>query len=104
MAPVDSQSLKASGEISSIDDLQPTGTYLLRVSPSLRIVPITEHISIAEVPGTVSAAAVSSLRSEERRVGKECVSTCRARWSTYHYNKKYQPQMCVLAEKKKETN
>src|SRR3546814_10833917 len=47
--------------ISSIDDLQPNGTYLLRVSPSLRIVPITEHISIAEVPGTVSAAAVSSL-------------------------------------------
>src|SRR3546814_6847651 len=25
-----------------------------------------------------------SLRSEERRVGKECVSTCRARWSPYH--------------------
>src|SRR3546814_12477110 len=24
-----------------------------------------------------------SPRSEERRVGKECVSTCRARWSTY---------------------
>src|SRR3546814_20026411 len=23
-------------------------------------------------------------RSEERRVGKECVSTCRSRWSTYH--------------------
>src|SRR3546814_12194725 len=23
-------------------------------------------------------------RSEERRVGKECVSTCRARWSPYH--------------------
>src|SRR3546814_18404580 len=28
------------------------------------------------------------LRSEERRVGKECVSTCRSRWSPYHYNKK----------------
>src|SRR3546814_5802489 len=27
-------------------------------------------------------------RSEERRVGKECVSTCRSRWSPYHYNKK----------------
>src|SRR3546814_9930158 len=25
-----------------------------------------------------------SLRSEERRVGKECVSTCRSRWSPYH--------------------
>src|SRR3546814_13611872 len=24
------------------------------------------------------------VRSEERRVGKECVSTCRSRWSQYH--------------------
>src|SRR3546814_16661635 len=28
-----------------------------------------------------------SRRSEERRVGKECVSTCRSRWSPYHYKK-----------------
>src|SRR3546814_12900416 len=28
------------------------------------------------------------LSSEERRVGKECVSTCRSRWSPYHYKKK----------------
>src|SRR3546814_20474392 len=27
-------------------------------------------------------------RSEERRVGKECVSTCRSRWSPSHYKKK----------------
>src|SRR3546814_12402187 len=27
-------------------------------------------------------------RSEERRVGKECVRTCRSRWSPYHYKKK----------------
>src|SRR3546814_9725261 len=26
----------------------------------------------------------SRKRSEERRVGKECVSTCRSRWSPYH--------------------
>src|SRR3546814_12922106 len=26
-------------------------------------------------------------RSEERRVGKECVSTCRSRWSPYRYKK-----------------
>src|SRR3546814_11192088 len=26
----------------------------------------------------------TSSRSEERRVGKECVSTCRSRWSPYH--------------------
>src|SRR3546814_15543916 len=29
-------------------------------------------------------------RSEERRVGKECVSTCRFRWSTYAYKHTYQ--------------
>src|SRR3546814_12650369 len=27
---------------------------------------------------------LSGARSEERRVGKECVSTCRSRWSPYH--------------------
>src|SRR3546814_12057215 len=27
-------------------------------------------------------------RSEERRVGNECVSTCRSRWSPYHEKKK----------------
>src|SRR3546814_15039807 len=29
-------------------------------------------------------AAPGQIRSEERRVGKECVSTCRSRWSPYH--------------------
>src|SRR3546814_19168886 len=28
------------------------------------------------------------IRSEERRGGKECVSTCRSRWSPYHEKKK----------------
>src|SRR3546814_1398352 len=30
------------------------------------------------------AAQRGRTRSEERRVGKECVSTCRSRWSPYH--------------------
>src|SRR3546814_14844589 len=30
------------------------------------------------------AIARLGVRSEERRVGKECVSTCRSRWSPYH--------------------
>src|SRR3546814_16901582 len=30
------------------------------------------------------------IRSEERRVGKECVSTCRYRWSPYHQKKNNQ--------------
>src|SRR3546814_14282771 len=32
-------------------------------------------------------AAASRTRSEERRVGKECVSPCRSRWSPYPYKK-----------------
>src|SRR3546814_11808849 len=31
---------------------------------------------------------ISGARSEERRVGKECVSTCRSRWEPDHYKKK----------------
>src|SRR3546814_11909610 len=41
---------------------------------------------VAEVPAHAAGIAVLH-RSEERRVGKECVSTCRSRWSTYHYKK-----------------
>src|SRR3546814_11254407 len=29
-------------------------------------------------------SVAAGFRSEERRVGKECVSTCRSRWSPYH--------------------
>src|SRR3546814_18159482 len=35
-----------------------------------------------------SCKAAENIRSEERRVGKECVSTCRSRWSPYNYKKK----------------
>src|SRR3546814_11022468 len=32
----------------------------------------------------LTARGEAICRSEERRVGKECVSTCRSRWSPYH--------------------
>src|SRR3546814_2979883 len=34
--------------------------------------------------GNAFYATLAHERSEERRVGKECVSTCRYRWSPYH--------------------
>src|SRR3546814_18675649 len=37
------------------------------------------HINLATVTYMFEGS-----RSEERRVGKECVSTCRSRWSPYH--------------------
>src|SRR3546814_1410560 len=36
------------------------------------------------LPATFAASRSHVDRSEERRVGKECVSTCRYRWSPYH--------------------
>src|SRR3546814_1799267 len=51
------------------------------------------HDLVAAAGGTLSAEhgigvlkreEFVRLRSEERRVGKECVSTCRSRWSPYH--------------------
>src|SRR3546814_16616347 len=36
------------------------------------------------VPGKVDGYRFMTFRSEERRVGKECVSTCRFRWLPYH--------------------
>src|SRR3546814_11383921 len=37
----------------------------------------------AEIPAACSSAVLAS-SSEERRVGKECVSTCSSRWLPYH--------------------
>src|SRR3546814_18830850 len=39
---------------------------------------------IGPLVGLVQMLGNLSDRSEERRVGKECVSTCRSRWSPYH--------------------
>src|SRR3546814_2641788 len=37
-----------------------------------------------QAPDCGARAGGARHRSEERRVGKECVSTCRSRWSPYH--------------------
>src|SRR3546814_16236528 len=39
--------------------------------------------------GAQGARHALGTRSEERRVGKECVSTCRSRWSSFHYEKQH---------------
>src|SRR3546814_17231964 len=38
-------------------------------------------------------------RSEERRVGKECVSTCRSRWSPSHYIKRQKIELYSINSK-----
>src|SRR3546814_3064723 len=53
-------------------DLHTLCTYFLRPPSN------TPHLGETILPIWVIG------RSEERRVGKECVSTCRSRWSPYH--------------------
>src|SRR3546814_2630440 len=55
-----------------------TGQQFVRVFNGFRpIFTTAEHRNVVHRSRTVE-------RSEERRVGKECVSTCRSRWSPYH--------------------
>src|SRR3546814_5195746 len=51
----------------------------ITINPA-RVFGVADRIGALEV----GRAADLVLRSEERRVGKECVSTCRSRWSPYH--------------------
>src|SRR3546814_18865031 len=59
--------------IHRIPNHYPKGQNLLLFDPLDGSSNIDVNVSI----GTI-------FRSEERRVGKECVSTCRSRWSPYH--------------------
>src|SRR3546814_18603712 len=49
------------------------------------------RLSSSRLPGVVAVGnpTMVRMRSEERRVGKECDSTCRTRWWQYHEKKKY---------------
>src|SRR3546814_20818806 len=54
--------------------------------------------TLDSLPALLAAAGLTGgkrgRRSEERRVGKECVSTCRSRWSPYHEQKKQDKRKC----------
>lgn len=61
MAPIDSTAIRLTGKLKELDDLQPAGTYLLRVSDGLRVVPIAEHVLMRDVPATVTKDHVLAL-------------------------------------------
>src|SRR3546814_2487190 len=65
--------------------VQPSSRIFTSGRPMLiigSIVKIMPGFNSGPVPGR------PAWRSEERRVGKECVRTCRSRWSPYHYKTK----------------
>src|SRR3546814_16007792 len=62
-----------------VDQLRGFGGYLTH--------PVTEEFEGGQHGATAVRGTQNAKRSEERRVGKECVSTCRSRWSPYPYKK-----------------
>src|SRR3546814_20324010 len=60
----------------------------LALAACLQLAGCTPNVAIQEmsvgIHYNVDHDLLSFVRSEERRVGKECVSTCRSRWSPYH--------------------
>src|SRR3546814_14261002 len=86
-ATEDASSMVSEDQTSSggVEDIVVTAQ---RRSENLQKVPITVHsfsesdLEAAGITSTWDLARVTpGLRSEERRVGKECVSTCRSRWA-----------------------
>src|SRR3546814_11130523 len=47
------------------------------------VIPKGAYVSWDDFSERGSDEEIAALRSEERRVGKECVSTCRSRWSPF---------------------
>src|SRR3546814_6063152 len=82
-----------SSDVCSSDLLKPTAPAL--VENGVRVISVRDIRwerrdikSISLLPNILAkqeaVEAGAFERSEERRVGKECVSTCRSRWSPYH--------------------
>src|SRR3546814_18903753 len=64
------------------------GLQLCHIATGLRVAPLFACIAdnVAQISFRRQGEGITGgQRSEERRVGKECVSTCRSRWSPCHY-------------------
>lgn len=61
MGPVESASVKATGRVQDIDELQPAGTYMLRMSGKLRVVPLTEHVPLTDAVAAATPERIFEL-------------------------------------------
>src|SRR3546814_11883783 len=58
--------------------------HLVGGAVGLHVVPCEQQPAFGRDADARGGEPGGAARSEERRVGKECVSTCRSRWSPYH--------------------
>src|SRR3546814_19447838 len=81
----------ASIRTASFDTGHPSATVMLAHSSRTAVQaspPARSRAQFTKVHVTWRAISPSPMRSEERRVGKEGVRTCRSRGAPYHYKKK----------------
>src|SRR3546814_16848121 len=76
------------GDLPACADLT-TKPWVIEAGVDVLDAPFVAHGNVATAGGCLASQylatwLIARLRSEERRVGKECVSTCRSRWSPYH--------------------
>src|SRR3546814_18590338 len=73
------------GDMSRIPNV--TDAVATRCAPSATAATAAKQADLTILAGNVARCNWTTrprVRSDERRVGKECVSTCRSRWSPYH--------------------
>src|SRR3546814_14365204 len=75
--------------IASVHGLSPLVALIVLYLITMVLTELLSNDTVAVLITPIAVALAESLgvsprRSEERRVGKECVSTCRSRWSPYH--------------------
>src|SRR3546814_12640550 len=75
-APTRAHTLSPSVVLDTTDDMT-----IMREEIFGPILPILPYRKVEEAISYINARPRPLARSEERRVGKECVSTCRTRWS-----------------------
>src|SRR3546814_15975961 len=96
--------LQSGGRLAAADGQRVNGVYTLRKAaytgcavedhegcpkePTWQIKAVRVVYDPVKARVKYSNASVELFRPEERRVGKECVSTCRSRWSPHHSKKK----------------
>src|SRR3546814_8911845 len=76
-----------SSDLGNYDQLWLTTSLRGMTGGNLTVQVLEEGVHSGDASGVVPSSfriLRDLLRSEERRVGKECVSTCRSRWSPYH--------------------
>src|SRR3546814_20603563 len=67
--------------LAELRDAQGTIVYSWTIKPPVRMLPPNEKVNFSEAKLDIPRRATQLTRSDERRVGKEGVSTCRYRWA-----------------------